>query len=44
MNEQPKMTIEQVSQTSGFSNAVSFRRSFKAKFGISPSEFRGTKE
>ena len=43
LNEQPEMTIEQVSQASGFGNTVSFNRSFKAKFGMTPSEFRGTK-
>lgn len=43
LNEQPEMTIEQVSQASGFANTVSFNRSFKAKFGMTPSEFRGTK-
>lgn len=41
-NEQPDLNIEQVSQASGFSNTVSFNRSFKAKFGMTPSEFRGT--
>ena len=44
MNEHPEMSLEQVCLTSGFSNATSFRRSFKEKFGISPSEFRETKE
>ena len=43
LNEQPEMTIEQVSQASGFANTVTFNRSFKAKFGMTPSEFRGTK-
>lgn len=43
LNEQPEMTIEQVSQASGFANTVSFNRSFKAKYGMTPSEFRGTK-
>lgn len=43
LNEQLEMTIEQVSQASGFANTVSFNRSFKAKFGMTPSEFRGTK-
>ena len=44
MNEHPEMSLEQVCLASGFSNATSFRRSFKEKFGISPSEFRETKE
>jgi AraC-like DNA-binding protein len=43
LNEQPEKTIEQVSQASGFANTVSFNRSFKAKFGMTPSEFRQTK-
>lgn len=43
LNEQPEMTIEQVCLASGFANTVSFNRSFKAKFGMTPSEFRGTK-
>ena len=44
MNEHPDMSLEPVCLASGFSNATSFRRSFKEKFGISPSEFRETKE
>ena len=44
MNEHPEMSLEQICLASGFSNATSFRRSFKEKFGISPSEFRETKE
>lgn len=44
MNENHEMSLEQVCLASGFSNATSFRRSFKEKFGISPSEFRETKE
>ena len=43
LNEQREMTIEQVSQASGFANTVTFNRSFKAKFGMTPSEFRGSK-
>ena len=43
LNEQPEMTIEQVCLASGFANTVSFNRSFKAKYGMTPSEFRGTK-
>ena len=35
MNEHPEMSLEQVCLASGFSNATSFRRSFKEKFGIS---------
>ena len=44
MNEHSEMSLEQVCLASGFSNTTSFRRSFKEKFGISPSEFRETKE
>ncbi len=43
LNEKPELTIEQVCLASGFSNTVSFNRSFKAKYGMTPSEFRGTK-
>ena len=43
MNEHPEMSLEQVCTASGFSNTVSFYRSFKTKFGMTPSEFRGTK-
>lgn len=43
LNEQPELTIEQVCLASGFTNTVSFNRSFKAKYGMTPSEFRGTK-
>jgi AraC-like DNA-binding protein len=43
LNEQPELNIEQVCLASGFANTVSFNRSFKAKFGMTPSEFRGTK-
>lgn len=44
MDEHPEMSLEQVCLASGFSNTVSFRRSFKTRYGISPSEFRETKE
>lgn len=41
-------SIESVSQMAGFQSPISFRQSFKAKFGVSPSEwrrtFRGTKK
>ncbi len=42
MNEHPEMSLEQVCTASGFSNTVSFYRSFKTKFGMTPSEYRGT--
>lgn len=43
LNEQPELTIEQVCMASGFANTVSFNRSFKAKYGMTPSSFRGMK-
>ena len=43
LNERPELTIEQVCMASGFANTVSFNRSFKSKYGMTPSEFRGTK-
>lgn len=43
MNENPEMSLEQVCTASGFSNTVSFYRSFKTKFRMTPSQFRGTK-
>ena len=43
LNEQPELSIEQVCMASGFANTVSFNRSFKAKFGMTPSAFRETK-
>ena len=43
LNEHPELTIEQLCQASGFANTVSFNRSFKAQFGMTPSEFRRTK-
>ena len=43
LNEKPELTIEQVCMASGFSNTVSFNRSFKAKYGMTPSGFRETK-
>ena len=42
MNEQPELTIEQVCQTSGFANADTFTRNFKAKYGMTPTAYRGT--
>ena len=42
MNEQPELTIEQVCQASGFTNADTFTRNFKAKFGMTPTAYRGT--
>ena len=42
MNEQPELTVEQVSQASGFTNADTFTRNFKAKFGMTPTAYRST--
>ena len=41
MNEQPELTIEQVCQASGFANADTFTRNFRAKFGMTPTAYRG---
>ena len=43
LNEHPEMSIEQICQSSGFANTVSFNRSFKAQYGMTPTDFRGTK-
>jgi len=42
MNEQPELTIEQICQASGFANADTFTRNFRAKFGMTPTAYRGT--
>ena len=42
MNEQPELTIEQICQASGFTNADTFTRNFRAKFGMTPTAYRGT--
>lgn len=43
MNEQPQLTVEQVCQASGFANSDTFTRSFKTKFGMTPSAYRESK-
>jgi AraC-like DNA-binding protein len=43
MNAQPDITIEQVSQASGFSSADTFTRNFRAKFGMTPTAYKQTK-
>ena len=43
LNEHPEMSIVQICQSCGFANTVSFNRSFKAKYGMTPTDFRGTK-
>lgn len=40
--EHPEFTVEQVCQASGFANADTFTRNFKAKFGMTPTAYRGT--
>lgn len=43
LNEHPEKTIEQVWQESGFTNANTFTRNFKAKYGMTPSDYQHTK-
>ncbi len=43
MNEHPEFTVEQISQASGFTNADTFTRNFKAKYGMTPTVYRETK-
>lgn len=42
MNHQPDMSIELVSQTSGFANADTFTRNFRAKYGMTPTTYKQT--
>ena len=42
MNEHHEFTVEQVCQASGFTNADTFTRNFKAKFGMTPTAYRST--
>lgn len=44
MNEQPELTIEQVCQASGFTNADTFTRNFRSKYGMTPTAYRGSKD
>ena len=39
MNEQPNLTIEQICQASGFANADTFTRNFRAKYGMTPTTY-----
>ena len=41
-NDQPALSVSQVAQASGFSDANYFGRKFKARFGLSPTQFRQT--
>ncbi|MBR1449378.1 MAG: AraC family transcriptional regulator, partial [Prevotella sp.] len=40
LNDQPALPVSQVAQASGFSDANYFGRKFKARFGLSPTQFR----
>ena len=40
INDQPSLPISQVALSSGFSDANYFGRKFKARFGLSPSQYR----
>ena len=42
IKEQPDLTIEQICLTSGFTNADTFTRNFKAKYGMTPTAYRET--
>ena len=44
MNEHPEFTVEQVCQASGFANADTFTRNFRAKYGMTPTAYKGTLE
>lgn len=42
MNDQPDIAVEMVSQSSGFTNADTFTRNFRAKFGMTPTTYKQT--
>ena len=42
MSEDHELSIEKVGQASGFSNADTFTRKFKAKYGMTPTAYRAT--
>ena len=42
MNDQPDIAVELVSQASGFANADTFTRNFRAKFGMTPTTYKQT--
>ena len=42
MNEQPELSVERICQASGFANADTFTRNFKAKYGMTPTAYRTT--
>ena len=43
LNDQPDLTVEQVSQASGFTSADTFTRNFRAKYGMTPTAYKQTK-
>ena len=44
MNDQPEMNIEQISLASGFTSADTFTRNFRAKYGMTPTAYKQTKD
>ena len=42
MNDQPDIAVELVSQSSGFTNADTFTRNFRAKYGMTPTTYKQT--
>ena len=40
MNEQPELSVEDISRSSGFSRADTFATSFRAKYGMTPTAYR----
>ena len=40
LNDQPSLSVSQVAQACGFSDANYFGRKFKARFGLTPSQYR----
>ena len=42
MNSQPDLNVEQVSQASGFTNADTFTRNFRTKYGMTPTTYKQT--
>gem|GEM_PF-1859744 len=39
---QPELSVERICQASGFANADTFTRNFKAKYGLTPTAYRTT--
>ena len=44
MNERPELSVEQVSQASGFTSADTFTRNFRTKYGMTPTAYRRTRK